>query len=95
SDKALLLEKEKNIINEIISKYSDMSARGIENFVHGDAPWKQCANQEIIDYNLVFNRMPPYSYRNYDNEFSQTSARDIMESLGPISKKEVKYYENL
>ncbi len=95
ADKSLLLGEEKNIINEIISKYSDMSARSIENFVHGDAPWEQCANQEIIDYNLVFNRMPPYSCRNYDDEFNQTAACDIVKSLGHISEKEVKYYENL
>lgn len=95
SDKSLLSEQEKNIISETILKYSEMSARSIENFVHGDAPWKQCAKQEIIDYNSVFNRTPPYSYRNYDDEFNQTSACDIVESLGSISEKEVKYYENL
>ena len=30
-----------------------------------------------------------------DNYFIQTSANDIIKNLGPISKKEVEYYENL
>ena len=30
-----------------------------------------------------------------DNNFIQTSARDIIKNLGPISKEEVEYYENL
>ncbi|MCK4745283.1 DUF4065 domain-containing protein [Candidatus Parcubacteria bacterium] len=95
SDKSLLSEQEKNIINEIILKYSDMSAKSIENFVHGDAPWKQCANQKIINYNFVFDRIPPYSHRNYNDEFMQISASDIIKNLGTISKEEVNYYESL
>jgi len=95
SDKSLLSEQEKNIINETILKYSDMSAKSIENFVHGDAPWKQCENQKVIDYNSVFNRIPPYSHLNYSEEFTQNSANDIMKNLGTISKEEVHYYENL
>jgi len=95
SDKSTLDEKEKNIINEIILKYSDMSARGIENFVHGDAPWRETDNQEIINYNLVFNRVPPYSHNDYDADFLQAGQNDVLENLGSISKEEHNYYNSL
>lgn len=51
--------------------------------------------KKIIDYNFVFNRTPPYSHRNYNDEFMQISANDIIKNLGIISKDEVDYYENL
>lgn len=95
SDKSVLDEQEKNVINEIILKYSDMSARSIESFVHGDAPWRETDNQDIISYNLVFNRVPPYSHKDHDADFMQASANDVFENLGPISKKEHDYYQNL
>ncbi|MCF7820593.1 MAG: DUF4065 domain-containing protein [Candidatus Pacebacteria bacterium] len=95
SDKSILDEKEKNIINEIILKYSDMSARGIEIFVHGDAPWIETDNKEIINYNLVFNRVPPYSHNDHDADFMQAGQSDALKDLGPISKEEHDYYSSL
>lgn len=94
-DSGAISEQEKNIINEIILKYSDMNARSIESFAHGDAPWKLCENQEIIDYNLVFNRVPPYAHRDYEAEFMQEGANDILSNLGSISDEEYDYYEKL
>ncbi|MFH1522871.1 MAG: type II toxin-antitoxin system antitoxin SocA domain-containing protein [Patescibacteria group bacterium] len=95
SDKNNLTDKDKNIINEVILKYSDMSARSIENFAHGDVPWKQAENQDIIDYNLVFNRMPPYAHNDYDAEFVQAGSTKINEDLKPLTREEYDYYEKL
>ncbi len=95
SDKSTLNEQEKNIINEIVLKYSDMSAKAIENFVHGDAPWRETDNQEIINYNLVFRREPPYSHNDHDADFLQAGQSDVLNDLGPISKEEHDYYNSL
>jgi transcriptional regulator with XRE-family HTH domain len=95
ADKSLLAEAEKNIINEVISKYSDMSARGIENYVHGDAPWKETEENNFINYNLVFNRVPPYAHENYDIDFAQAGASDVIKELGEMSEEERKYYQKL
>lgn len=95
SDKKFLSEQDKNIINEIIMKYSDMSAQDIEFFVHGDAPWRETDNQAVIDYHLVFNRVPPYAHKNYDAEFRQAGANDVLAGLGEMSDEEYNYYENL
>jgi len=88
-------DQEKIIINEVIFKYSDMNARSIENFVHGDAPWRETGFQEIINYNLVFRREPPYAHKDYEKDFEQASLDDIIKDLGPISKEEHDYYSNL
>lgn len=95
ADKDNLSEEEKNIINTVIAKYSDFNAKTIENFVHGDAPWKETKDREIINYNLVYNRVPPYANRDYEIEFMQAGASDMNNSLPPISKEEYDYYENL
>jgi len=95
ANRSVLEEGERNVINEIILKYSDMTARSIENFVHGDAHWRDSEKQEIINYNLVFNRVPPYSHKDHDAEFIQASANDVLKDLGPISKEEHDYYKNL
>lgn len=95
SDKSKLNEQEKNLVNEIISKYSDMSAKAIEGFVHGDAPWKETNHQEIINYNLVFRREPPYAHNDYEADFRQAGLNDVLDGLGQISKEEHDYYTNL
>lgn len=95
ADKDNLSEEEKNIINTVIAKYSDFNAKTIENFVHGDTPWKETKDREIINYNLVYNRIPPYANRDYEIEFMQAGASDINNSLPPLLKEEYDYYENL
>ena len=57
---------EKNIIDRVIDQYSDWTAAAISNYSHKDMPWLASKDGEIIDYELVFYREPPYSVRNYD-----------------------------
>ena len=90
-----LTERELNVLDSVVAKYSHMNANEIELFVHGDAPWAESEDQEIIDYNLVFNRFPPYAHRDYSKEFIKVGNFDVVEDLGKMSKKEHDYYENL
>lgn len=83
------------IIDDVINKLSDSTAKQIEDYVHGDAPWQIVGEKEIIDYNLVFERQPPYAYRDYDQMWQDAAGRDALKELGPISKEEYDYYMNL
>jgi len=92
-----LRPQETKIIDNVIGRLSDMSAAQIEEYSHGDAPWKLTADKEIISYNLVFERQTPYAQRSIDDlkYFKLTGAKDILNQLGPISRAEYDYYENL
>ncbi len=94
-DRDAISEREKMILDSVIAKYSQMNAADIEFFVHGDAPWKESQDQQIIDYNLVFNRVPPYSHRDYSKEFRQAGHYDVLSKLGEMPKEEYDYYEKL
>jgi len=58
---------EKQIIDQVIERFSDWSASGISDFSHKDMPWKASAEGEVIDYELAFYRDLPYSVRTYEN----------------------------
>ncbi len=87
--------EEKEVIDSVIKKLSDMSAMQIENYVHGDIPWKVPRMREIIDYDLVFDRTVPYAQRDYDEVMQNAAGADALKELGPISKQEYDYYMNL
>lgn len=65
-DLSNLNANEKDIIDKVIEQYSDWSATAISDYSHNDIPWLASKEGEIIDYELVFYREPPYSVRNYD-----------------------------
>ena len=92
-----LCPKEIKTIDDVIGALSNMSASQIEEYSHGDAPWQLTGDKEIIPYNLVFERQTPYAKRSTDDlrYFKMTGAKDILNQLGSISKKEYDYYENL
>ena len=58
---------EKQVIDQVIERFSDWSASGISDFSHKDMPWKASRDGEAIDYELAFYREPPYSVRTYEN----------------------------
>ncbi len=58
---------EKQVIDQVIERFSDWSASGISDFSHNDMPWKASGDGEAIDYELAFYREPPYSVRTYEN----------------------------
>jgi len=59
---------EKDVIDEVLNRLSDMNAAQISEYSHGDIPWLTTEDEEPIDYELVFYRNPPYIVREYDIE---------------------------
>ncbi len=86
---------ELKVIDRVINTLSDMSAIQIEEYVHGDAPWKCAENNKEIGYNLVYYRSAPYAQRDYDEVLQEISGSDALKALGSLSDEEYKYYKNL
>lgn len=86
---------EKGIIDDVISSLSNLSATQIEAYSHGDIPWQVVSLQEIIPYNLVVDREPPYTKHDYWKMWQDAAATDTLKDLGPMSKEEYDYYANL
>ena len=59
---------EKEVIDQVINRFSDWSASAISEYSHEDLPWKATEDGEIIDYELTFYRELPFSVRTYDDE---------------------------
>lgn len=87
--------EEIEIINKVVNRLSDMSARQIEDHVHSDYPWKSHKDGEEIAYASVFNRTGEFAQRDYDQEFLDVAASDSFANLPPLTQKECDYYMNL
>lgn len=89
--------RETKVIDEVLDTLSNMSAAQIEEYSHGDVPWRLTKDKEAIPYDLVLERQSPYAKREGDcwRDFQLAGAKDILKELGPISQKEYDYYENL
>lgn len=87
--------KEIKIIDSVINRLSDMSARKIEDYVHEDAPWKLTKEKQTIPYCLAFDRTAPYAQVDHDAEMQDAAGSDSLKHLGEQSKKEYDYYMNL
>ncbi len=59
------------LIDDVLEKLSDKNAREISDYSHNDVPWLTTTDGEIIDYESVFYRTPPYSVRTYSEEAVQ------------------------
>jgi transcriptional regulator with XRE-family HTH domain len=68
ADLSKLKASEKDVIDKVIAQMSDWSASSISNYSHNDKPWKATDNSDLIDYELVFYRRPPYSVRVYEED---------------------------
>lgn len=55
-------------IDNVLARLSDKNATEIENYSHGDIPWKSGQDGEQISYESVFYRDEKYSVRNYEDE---------------------------
>lgn len=60
--------REKEVIDKVIERLSGMDATTISEFSHEDIPWEVTKDKEIIDYDTVFYRKPPFSVRAYPEE---------------------------
>jgi transcriptional regulator with XRE-family HTH domain len=58
------------IIDEVLHRFSDMNAKQISDYSHGDVPWLTAENGGIIEYESVFYRTAPYSVREYGRDIS-------------------------
>ncbi len=68
ADLRLISGAEKEVIDQVIDRFSDWSASAISDYSHKDMPWKASQDGEIIDYELAFYREPPFSARVYDDQ---------------------------
>jgi len=55
-------------IDNVLARLADKNAKEMENYSHGDIPWKTAENGRPLSYESVFYRDERYSVRNYDDE---------------------------
>ncbi|MEM9685542.1 MAG: type II toxin-antitoxin system antitoxin SocA domain-containing protein [Bacteroidota bacterium] len=67
-DLTTLKASELEVIDHVIHQLSDYYAKAISDYSHKDIPWLSTEEGAVIDYELAFYRVQPYSVRNYDNE---------------------------
>ncbi len=65
-DLAQLSAREKDVIDHVLDRLSDMNAGQISEYSHNDVPWLTTDEGAIISYEAVFYRTPAYSVRNND-----------------------------
>lgn len=70
-DLSKLKANEIEVIDDVLSRLSDMNATQISEYSHNDVPWLTTEDQEIIEYESVFYRTPPYSRREYSEDVSR------------------------
>ncbi|OGW48047.1 MAG: repressor protein [Nitrospirae bacterium RBG_13_41_22] len=56
------------VIDDVLNRLSEMNASQISDYSHGDVPWLTTSEGEVIEYESVFYRTPPYSVRSYAEE---------------------------
>lgn len=83
------------LINNVIDRLSDMTARQITEYVHEDAPWKFSPVEGIIDYRLVFERTAPFARVDKEEIWQNAAGADVLKGLGQMPKEEIDYYQKL
>lgn len=66
-DLGILRGNEMEVIDDVLDRLSDMSARQISDYSHDDVPWLTTEEGKVIGYEAVFYRTPDYSVREYDD----------------------------
>jgi len=64
----MLSAREIEHIDNVLARLSDKNAAEIENYSHGDIPWKSAQDGKPLSYESVFYRDERYSVRNYEDE---------------------------
>jgi uncharacterized phage-associated protein len=54
------------MIDSVLARYSDMSAKQLSDLTHEDTPWAAAADNENVKYEHVFYRPEKLSVREYD-----------------------------
>lgn len=63
---SILSAQEKEVIDDVLVKLSDKTAKALSDYSHADVPWKVAESGKLINYETVFYRTDPYSVRQYD-----------------------------
>jgi len=63
SDLSKLSANELEVIDDVLNKLSDMTAKQISDYSHNDVPWLTTNQGKAIEYESVFYRTPSYSVR--------------------------------
>lgn len=95
ADLTVINAREIKFIDKEIERLADKNAKDLSAYSHGDAPWKITGDGQVIDYTLVWERKAPYTEHDYDMEFLQAGASDMLKRLEPMSEEEYEYYMNL
>lgn len=66
-DLSILKGSEMKTIDDVLDRLSDMTARQISDYSHGDVPWLTAEEGKVIEYESVFYRTPPHSVREDPN----------------------------
>ena len=64
-DLSKLKATETELIDDVLSRLSDMNASQISDYSHNDVPWITTEDGKDIEYESVFYRTSPYSVREY------------------------------
>ncbi|MDP2642681.1 MAG: DUF4065 domain-containing protein [Candidatus Peregrinibacteria bacterium] len=89
------VDKMIKVVDSVIERLSGMSARQIEDHSHRDSPWQVHEYEEEIDYGTVFLRSGEFANRDYEMDFLDASASDVLAHLSPLSHEEYDYYMSL
>jgi len=68
ADLSKLKANEIEVIDDVLKKLSDMTAAQISEHSHNDVPWLTTEDGNVIEYESVFYRTPPYSVRKYGED---------------------------
>lgn len=64
-DLTKLKATEKELIDDVLGRLSDLNATQISDYSHNDVPWLTTEDEKDIEYESVFYRTAPYSVREY------------------------------
>jgi len=68
ADLSTLKAHEKQLIDDVLARLSDMTGKEISEYSHNDVPWLTTEAGEFIEYESVFYRTKPYSVRQYESD---------------------------
>jgi transcriptional regulator with XRE-family HTH domain len=61
----VLSAQEQTLIDDVLARFSGMTAAQLSAYSHGDFPWRAATEGKAIEYETVFYRIAPYSQREY------------------------------
>jgi Protein of unknown function (DUF4065) len=82
-----------DLIEKVLEKYSDCSAKEISDISHEDKPWQIANDMDIIGYNLVQFREYPFSPRAVQQRLQQAQKQVLMMGVFDDLSNEPDLYE--